>query len=119
MTPGRWIDQSQPERLVQGTVGLYITGAFDILGGLGGFVLLLAIGAAKIYGGRGIANERKRGYSIGVAAAGAGVLMGILRVTQSGGGGLVFALFGLVIDGVVFGFLIDRGSRGYVRIWFK
>jgi hypothetical protein len=119
MTPGRWIDQSQPERLVQGTIGLYITGAFDILGGLGGFVLLLAIGAAKIYGGRGIANERKRGYTIGVAGAVGGVLMGLLRVASTGGGGLVFALFGLVIDIVVLGFLIDRGSRNYVRIWFK
>jgi hypothetical protein len=119
MAQGRWIDQTQPERLVQGTFGLYITGAFDLLNGLGGFPLLLIIAIAKIAGARGIANEKKAGYVAGISGAAGGCLVGLLVVVNSSGTGLIFAMFALAIDVIVFGFLVHPSSRSYQRIWFK
>lgn len=121
-TPRRWLDRTQPERLQQACIGLYITAAFDALnglggGGAGGFMLLIA--AAKVAGGYGIANERKAGYIAGVAAASVSVLLALIVVVATGGFNQILALFALVIDVIILSFLLNSTSRDYQRIWFK
>ena len=120
MDQSRWINHSQPGRLVQGTMMLYVTAAFDILNGLlgGGSglgLIFLLLAAAKIGGGYGIANEKKAGYLAGTGAACAAVVLSILLLTQSP----VFGLIGLAIDVWVASLLLHDSSRGYQRIWFK
>jgi hypothetical protein len=116
MNQTRWIDRSQPGRLVQGTMMLYITGAFDILSGLTWSPIFLLIAAAKIFGGHGIANEKKIGYQAAVAAAIISVVLSIWILTV---GEPVFALIGLAIDVWVLTLLLHDTSRSYARIWFK
>jgi hypothetical protein len=119
MNQGRWIDHSQPGRLVQGTMMLYITAAFDLLSitlfqsGLA--VIILPIVVAKVAGGYGIANEKKAGYIAGTAAACASVIVAILLLPSSP----VLGLINLAIDAWVAALLLHDTSRSYQRIWFK
>jgi hypothetical protein len=118
MNQGRWIDRTQPGRLVQGTMMLYITAAFDVLNavtvpGLAPLFLLLAAG--KVGGGYGIANEKKIGYIAGTAAACLAVVLSLFLLP----GSPVFGLIGLAIDAWVASLLLHESSRHYQRIWFK
>jgi hypothetical protein len=120
MSQGRWIDHSQPGRLVQGTMMLYITALFDVLNavsfsGTRLAPLFLLIAAAKVAGGYGIANEKKAGYIAGTGAAIASVVLSLLLLPNSP----VFGLIGLAIDAWVASLLIHDSSRSYQRIWFK
>lgn len=119
MNEYRWIDRSQPQRLVQGTMMLYWTAAFDVLNGLLsgselGLIFLL-IAAAKVAGGYGIANEKKAGYLAGTAAAIASLVLALVLLSASP----VFGLLGVAIDAWVLSLLLHESSRGYQRIWFK
>jgi hypothetical protein len=121
MNETRWIDRSQPERLVQGTMMLYVTAAFDAIngmfaGGSGVGLLFLLIAAAKVAGGYGIANEKKAGYLVGTGAAIASIILSLVLL---GSGSAVFGLIGLAIDAYVLSLLLHDTSRGYQRIWFK
>ncbi|HEX7096945.1 MAG TPA: hypothetical protein VF183_13750 [Acidimicrobiales bacterium] len=119
MNEYRWIDRSQPQRLVQGTMMLYWTAAFDVLNGLltiGGLGLIfLIIAAAKVAGGYGIANEKKAGYYAGTGAAIASLVLAVILLRNSP----VFGLLGVAIDAWVLSMLLHESSRGYQRIWFK
>jgi hypothetical protein len=120
MSEYRWIDRSQPQRLVQGTMMLYVTAAFDVLNGalLAGSslgLLFLVIAAAKVAGGYGIANEKRVGYIAGSVAAVVSVLLSIILLP----GNPVFGLLGLAIDVWVAWMLLHETSRGYQKIWFK
>jgi len=112
----RWLNQTQPQTLVIGTVLLYLDAVFNVLGGLGSPILLL-IGAAMAAGGYGIANEHKWGYAMGAAAAVAQLLLLIAVVHLSGilGSWLIDAIF----DVALVALLLHPDSRDYQRIWFK
>jgi hypothetical protein len=116
MNQTRWIDRSQPGRLVQGTMMLYITGAFDLLSGLTWSPIFLLVGGAKIFGGHGIANEKKVGYQVAVGAVIVSVVLSLWILTV---GEPVFALIGLAIRVWVLTLLLHDTSRGYARTWFK
>jgi hypothetical protein len=120
MDQSRWINHSQPGRLVQGTMMLYFTAAFDVLntilsGGSSLGIVFLLLAAAKVGGGYGIANEKKVGYIVGTGAACAAVVVSLLLLTESP----VFGLIGLAVDVWVASLLLHDSSRGYQRIWFK
>ena len=89
MNESRFLNQFQPQTLV---IGL----------GIGGF---------------GIANEKRWGYSIAVAAA---VLQVLVLVGVAGVDVLSFPLIiNLLFDGALVALLLHSQSREYHRIWFK
>lgn len=119
MNERKFLNQSQPQTLVLGTLLLYVNAVFGLLFGVVATSILLGlitiVGLAV--GGYGIANEWKWGYAVGVAAAIVQLLM-------------LFAVFGaeilefpviitLLFDGALVGLLLHPESRSYQRIWFK
>src|SRR5436853_6783311 len=113
----KFLNQFQPQTLVIATMFCYIDAFFGLLGALGGavFGLLLVVGLAA--GGFGIANEKKWGYGIAVAAA---VLQVLLLVGVFGTDVLGFPLIiNLMFDAALVALLLHRQSRDYQRIWFK
>jgi small neutral amino acid transporter SnatA (MarC family) len=119
MNETRWIDRSQPERLQQATMMLYITAAFDVFSALLSAsaltLLFLIIAAVKVAGGYGIANEKKAGYYAGTGGAIASLVLALALLP----GNPVLGLFGVAIDAWVVSLLLHETSRGYQRIWFK
>ncbi len=115
----RWIDPTQPGRLVQGTQMLYISAFFDVFNAViigGAFSLVfLVLGITKAGGAWGIANEKKIGYQVACAAAVATVVFDLLLLS----GSPVFGLIGLAISVWIVTLVLHDSSRGYARIWFK
>ncbi len=115
----QWLNHGQPQTLQNATILCYIDAVLGVLNGLvllAGVGLFIVIGLAA--GGFGIANERKWGYALAVAAA---VLQVALWFIAFG-----FDVFGNV--GVLLSFLFDMAlvallvhpqSRGYQKIWFR
>ncbi len=120
METRRWTNPSQPQTLYSAVFLLYINAAFSLL--FGGFSLIsLAITAASVGAGFGIANERKWGYYLGVAVA-ALQLVPFLFVLAADGIGAVFSvrfLLAIIFPVALFALLIHPMSREYQRIWFK
>ncbi len=114
----RWIDHTQPGRLVQGTMMLYISAGFDLFYLLvgGSYVLLsVVLAVLKAGGAYGIANEKKLGYYAGCAGATLAVLVDLFFLTANP----VFGLIGLGISVWIASMLLHDSSRSYARIWFK
>jgi hypothetical protein len=119
MNTNRWLDPSQPPRLQQGTQMLYFTAAFDVLNGaISGWFVFFLLAAVKVAGGYGIANEKKWGYNLAVAAAIVNVLLlfriyGVHTLTN------LSALISLGFDAALVALLLHPMSRDYQRIWFR
>lgn len=118
MRTRRWLNNTQPQTLQIAVVLLYLNAAFTLLtAGLGGLspwaVLIMA---AEVAGGYGVANERKWGYGLAIAAA---VIPLVLLVTLAGG--LVFGglLLSFLLQLALVALLLHPHSRAYQRIWFK
>ena len=112
METRRWINHSLPQSLGNAVLLLYISAAFDALNGFIASPLGIAIIAAKVGAGYGIANEQKWGYQLGVATAVlvlVGALVGVLP------GGILSILF----DGILVALLLHQQSREHQRIWFS
>jgi xanthine/uracil permease len=114
----RWINPHQPQTLMSAVILCYIQAFFALIrfsffGPLGLFIL---VGMAA--GGFGIANEKKWGYTLAVAAAGLEV---ILFVARGGLGALgdISVLFTFVFDVLLVVLLMHPMSRSYERTWFK
>jgi hypothetical protein len=110
----RWINQAQPQTLYGATILCYIDAFFGIIS-FSPLIMLIAIGLGA--GGFGIANEKKWGYAVAVAAA-------ILQLA------FLLLIFGidvfgfpqiltLMFDGLLVGLLLHPMSRDYQRIWFR
>jgi hypothetical protein len=113
MRQTRWLNMSQPQTLVNATILLYITAAFDLLfGGIIGFGLLFIGG--KIAAGYGIANERKWGWMLGVAISALTLALSVYLF-----GITAQVLIGNAFDIVLLVLLVHPQSREYQRIWFK
>ena len=97
MNQFRWIDPTQPGRLVQGTQMLYISAFFDVFNaviiGSAFSLIFFLLGVAKAFGGWGIANEKKLGYYAGSGAACATVLLDLVLLGNS-------PVFGLISLGI-------------------
>ena len=119
MEERRFLNQSQPQTLVIATMLLYINAVFGLLFGMFSLSPLLSlvtiIGLAA--GGFGIANEKKWGYAIAVAAA---VIQVAMLLLLFGVEVLEFPLIlTLMFDGALVALLLHPESRDYQRIWFK
>ena len=119
MSQYRFLNQTQPQTLYIATLFCYIDAVFGLLTGVVTTSVILALltifGLA--FGGFGIANEKKWGYAVAVAAA---ILQvgGLIAV----GGTDVFnfpLILNLIFDGALVALLLHPESRGYQRIWFK
>ena len=119
MSNYRFLNQHQPQTLVIATLFCYIDAVFGFLGGvittsaILAFVTIIGLGL----GGFGIANEKKWGYGVAVAAA---ILQvgGLLAV--GGTAVLNFPLIlNLIFDAALVVLLLHPESRDYQRIWFK
>ncbi len=125
----RFLDPSQPQTLVSAVVLSYLNGALLLLfggapyffiGGLIGFLVVKAIPLLQIAGGFGIANERRWGYWVAVAGAGA-YLVDLLMTVLLGSAGAFFgisALLSLLFAGLLVFLLLHPVSREYRHIWF-
>jgi hypothetical protein len=113
-----FFDTSQPQTL-QGAVMLsYLNVAFAVLSLLiGGFWLywIILVQFAEGVGAYGIANERRWGYRVGVAAS-VVILALSLWLFVSGHGGI--GILNLLFAGVLAALLLHPQSREYQRIWF-
>ena len=111
----QWFNPHQPQTLQSAVILCYIQAVFTLLsiGYLGAFGLLLLVGLGG--GGFGIANEKKWGYTLAVAAA-------VFQVGISlalGGLGNIQVLIGFAFDVLLVVLLLHKQSREYQRIWFK
>ena len=118
MNDVRWINPHQPQTLYGATILCYINAFFGLLslGRLGGLGLLIVAGLGG--GGFGIANEKKWGYAIALAAA-------ILQVALYFIYGAINylddfnVLANFLFDALLVVLLVHPMSRDYQRIWFK
>ena len=115
----KWVNQFQPQTLVIATILLYIDAFFWLINLTRGFPVEVA-GVAMVsmaLGGWGIANEKKWGYAVGVAAAILQVVMllAVFRLDVLG----FPQIMSLMFDGLLVGLLVHPMSRDYQRIWFK
>lgn len=116
MQTRRWTNASQPQTLQIAVFLLYISAAFDVL--FGGFhPIVLAIAAANVGAGYGIANERKWGYWLGVGITGLALVPFVLWAI--GGGLSLNLLIQAMFPVAMFALLVHPQSRDYQRIWFQ
>ncbi|MGI9602018.1 MAG: hypothetical protein ACR2QE_09045 [Acidimicrobiales bacterium] len=115
MEAQRFINRYQPQLLVTATMLAYIQAVFDLLTGLQeGFLLLVVVAVGKGLGAFGIANSKRVGYYVCIAATVVGIIMLFV---------LNYSLFGrllnLVFEGALLGALLHPQSRDYTKIWFE
>lgn len=115
----KFLNQFQPQTLVIATMLCYLDAAFGLLGALGGGAsllgLLMVFGLG--FGGYGIANEKKWGYGLAVAAA---ILQVVVLLAFARSDVFKFPLIlTLFFDGALVALLLHPMSRDYQRIWFK
>ena len=120
MSEYRWVNPHQPQTLYIGVILCYIDAIFALIFGAAAqsvlVELFIIVGLAG--GGFGIANEKKWGYAVAVAAA-------VVQI------GALLALFGFHtftninvlltfgFDAALVALLLHPMSRDYQRIWFK
>jgi hypothetical protein len=114
----RWFNQGQPQTLQTATILLYFEGVLGLLG-LGSIFggVLVCVGMAV--GAFGIANDKKWGYGIALAAALIDValiflLFGVVHALTNLG-----LLLPLIVGGALVALLLHPMSRSYQRIWFR
>lgn len=121
MNERRFFNPSQPQTLQIGVLLCYFNAVMGLLGiaasgGAGLLTLFVVIGLGA--GGYGIANEKKWGYTLAVAAA---VVQVLLMVAFFGGQVLehLGLLLSFVFDVALVLLLVHPMSRDYQRIWFR
>ena len=114
----QWLNHGHPQTLQTATLLLYFEGVLGLLGlntVFGGLLVCVAM----IVGGFGIANDKKWGYGLALAAVITDVALLIVFV------GLISALTNfaslllLMIGGALIALLLHPMSRSYQRIWFR
>jgi hypothetical protein len=118
METRRWTNPSQPQTLQIAVFLLYFRAFFGLLEGLaGGSPLFVLIAIGQGVGGYGIANEKRWGYSVGLAMSFAPAA---LRVLASGPGAvLAVNPITLLFEVALIALLLHPQSRDYQRIWFS
>ena len=120
MNEHRWFNPHQPQTLQSGVILCYIMAVFGLVFGVvaSSFIIQLFIIVGLAVGGYGIANEKKWGYGLAVAAAVAQVLA-LLAIF----GASTFTSFGPLVDfmfdAALVALLLHPMSRDYQRIWFR
>jgi membrane-associated protease RseP (regulator of RpoE activity) len=121
METRRWTNPTQPQTLQIAVYLLYIDAVFSVLFGRIMNPLILVVTIAQAVAGFGIANEKRWGYWLGVAAAGFSLIpFAYLLAVEGIGIALGFNfLFQLIMPLALFGLLLHQQSREYQRIWFS
>ena len=115
MEAQRFINRYQPQLLVTATMLAYIQAVFDLLNGLQiGSLLLVVVAVGKGLGAFGIANSKRMGYYLCVAATVIGIAL-IFLINYS----LLSRLLSLVFEGALLGALLHPTSRNYTKVWFE
>lgn len=122
-----WVNNRQPQTLYISQVLMYIRGGFGILFGalfaLGsagalGIVYVLLTTVGMIAAAFGIANEKKWGYRLGIAAAIAPLALVALDVVFNVINVRV-DLIGIMFDIALVALLLHPMSKDYAKVWFK
>jgi len=97
------------------TIILYLNAALAVLAGALGEPLFVLIVALMVGGAFGIANERKWGYALGIAAAVSPFALRIYYHAPL----LGTSVLNLIFEIALIALLLHPMSRDYQRIWFK
>jgi hypothetical protein len=145
MQTRRWVNPTLPQTMQIAVFLLYFEAGSTLLFGLEGQYAVLPGSSFTIQGGLSnpalriglpiafalsaylIANERKRGYLLGIVVAGLPLLCRLLIAfgISLGVSGLAslkpwdYDQIGLLFEGALFALLVHTQSRDYQRIWFK
>ena len=132
MQTRRWLNPTQPQTLQIGVFLLYFNAAFAALAvitdpidydfavfGTSRLLIRLVLTAALVGAGYGIANERKWGYLLGIAAAVFPIAVRFYAASRYHFGILDSNVIGLMFDAALLALLLHPQSRDYQRIWFK
>jgi hypothetical protein len=116
----RWVNTHQPQTLVNATILCYLQAALGLIFTVvaeSQFVIIFIL-VGLVAGGFGVANEKKWGYTLAVAASVVqlAALLGVYRMDA------FTTLNGLLtfgFDAALVALLLHPMSRDYQRIWFK
>lgn len=128
-----WVNPRQPQTLYIAQIIMYFRGAMAVLFGtlfslgsvslfgstLLGAVYSLLVSVGMIAGAYGIANEKRWGYRLGVAAAGAPLVIRVLAIFIAGLDVLFFDTIGLLFDIALVALLLHPMSAEYQKVWFR
>jgi hypothetical protein len=125
-----WINNRQPQTLYIAQILLYIsavsalifgnTGAGIIDNDLGQLVIVLLLTFGAAGGAFGIANEKKWGYALGIAAAIGPFIVRLFIWRRIGlGEAIEWNIIGLIFDVAVLAALLHRQSNEYQRVYFR
>jgi hypothetical protein len=119
----RWINQSHPQTLLIATWLLYLEAIFGIIdfrpsilssNPVWGVYFVMRI-AGSALGARGIANDQKWGYYLGLAAAATPFALRLYLI----GNPFASDLLTLAFEVALVALLVHPMSREYQKIWFK
>ena len=116
LTPRRWFPTHQPQTLQIGCALLYWNAVLSLLAlfsSTGYRFAYLGILVVEVVGAYGIANSRKAGYAVAVAAS----LLPLLLLFYWGLGAV--SILPLLFDLALVFLLLHPMSRQYVRVWFR
>ncbi len=121
----RWTNPSLPQTLQIAVILLYVDAAFSVLFGtvfltIGFIPVGLLIVAGSVAGGLGIAQEKKWGYNLALAAAILGLLPIVVLAARRGILDLLLPanLLAIIFPIARFALLVHPQSRDYKKIWF-
>ncbi len=128
-----WVNSRQPQTLYISQLLMYFNGVLAILfGGLSavgrfdlfgsralGSVVVLLLTVGMLAGAYGIANERRWGYRLGVAAAVTPLAITFGVAMTSGISGALRDPIGLMFEIALLALLLHPMSTSYQKIWFK
>lgn len=114
----QWLNHGHPQTLQTATLLLYFEGVLGLLG-LGSIFGGILVCVGMIAGAFGIANDKKWGYGLALAAAVVNValiflIFGVVTALTSFG-----TLLPLMIGVALVALLLHPMSRSYQRIWFR
>jgi len=117
----RWTNPSHPQTLQIAVFLLYASAVFSVLYGTVFSLLGFAIAAGCVFGGLGIANDKRWGYNLAIAISVLGLLPYVVLAATDGVGELldVGVLISMVFPVARFALLVHPQSREYLRIWFE
>jgi len=133
MTQQIWVNPRQPQTLYMAQILMYFRGALAILFGalfsIGDVVLfgsrilaviwILLLTVGMIAGAYGIANEKKWGYQLGVAAALAPIVVSVAYLFRGNSDFLLRDPIGLMFDIALVALLLHPMSKDYQKVWFR
>jgi hypothetical protein len=120
METRRWTNPSQPQTLQIAVFLLYINAVFGVI--FPTIALLTLSGLLGALGAYGIANNRRWGYRLGVAASSVEVALLVALPLLDFGPEVLFNLRYLIIIVIpiaLFCALLHPESRDHQRIWFE